>query len=182
MNRLEREDLLMAMAELLSRRSTCRRLGEGCGAVVTLGGMIVGAGYNGAVSGKPHCIDEGCTIVGGRCIMGVHAESNALRQAMPNVASLVNQGASREVLPLKIYCTHEPCPDCFSLIVHYGVTEVIFKKMYYLGDKANLFEYISARADAFGIKYRQYKPSVHVSYSISKLVGDNLRVGGGNLV
>lgn len=68
----------MMQAAMLASRSTCTRLHVG--AVVVKDGRIIASGYNGSVTGTPHCTEVGDLIVDGHCIRAVHAEQNALMQ------------------------------------------------------------------------------------------------------
>ena len=68
------------IAKEVSSRSTCPR--AAVGAVIVRDNQILATGYNGAPMGEPHCIDVGCDIVDGHCQRVVHAETNAVYQAI----------------------------------------------------------------------------------------------------
>ena len=75
--RLSWDDYFYQIAKTVASRATCPR--ATCGAViVTRDNRIQATGYNGAPSGKPHCIDVGCDIINGHCIRSYHAEMNTL--------------------------------------------------------------------------------------------------------
>ena len=111
----------MAQAVLLSLRSTCTRLEVG--ATLVKDRRIIAGGYNGAVSGDNHCIDQGCYVVDGHCIRTIHAEMNALLQCAK--LGISTDGA-------EIYVTHFPCLHCTKAILQAGI-----KKIYYLHDYHN---------------------------------------------
>ena len=74
------------IAKEVASRSTCKR--ASVGAVITRSNRILATGYNGAAPGKPHCLDEGCTMKDGHCTRAVHAEINAINQAKKHVVNL----------------------------------------------------------------------------------------------
>lgn len=105
--RMDRDTFYMKLAHLYAERSTCDR--AKVGAIITVGGRVVSAGYNGSIKGTPHCDDVGHMMVDGHCRRTVHAEVNAL-------------DFMRRVLPYKfqdttMYVTHLPCDDCVSYIL-----------------------------------------------------------------
>jgi dCMP deaminase len=110
------------------------------GAVITAGSPpnIVGTGYNGTGSGKPHCSfeEKGCerglrskedvppggdyNAPGWRC-SAIHAEHNAVLQAVAAVGREALKGAT-------IYITDEPCPQCEALIGAMGITRIVTRE------------------------------------------------------
>ncbi len=119
--RIPWDQYFMAQAVLLSLRSTCTRLEVG--ATLVKDKRIIAGGYNGAVSGDVHCIDEGCYVVDGHCIRTLHAEVNALLQC-------AKLGISAD--QSEIYVTHFPCLNCTKALLQAGV-----KKIHYLHDYRN---------------------------------------------
>src|SRR5512139_1111501 len=103
------DEYFMAIARLVSERSTCLR--RKVGAVVVREKRMLCTGYNGAPHGLAHCDVAGCLrtemrIPAGERIevcRGIHAEQNALVQA-----ATFGVGVSGATL----YCTHEPCITC----------------------------------------------------------------------
>lgn len=86
-NRTDWDEYFMAIARVVSSRSTCRR--RHYGAIIVHNNNIISTGYNGAPSGEAHCIETGCereklNIPHGqqyeKCV-AVHAEQNALIRA-----------------------------------------------------------------------------------------------------
>lgn len=110
-----REDILLDEAANWARRSTCPRLMVG--SVIARDGHPVMPGYNGTVSGLPHCShgggpDDRCD---GRA---VHAEKNAI--AFAARYGIATGGA-------RMFNTHSPCLECAQLIVQAGIIEVWYR-------------------------------------------------------
>jgi dCMP deaminase len=120
MSRISRDEMLMEMAIIASKRSTCTR--KHVGAIIAIDGRPVSVGYAGAPSGLPHCVNHGC-IAGpdGGCIRTQHAEANA-------IAFAARKGISTE--KATIYTTVSPCLACAKLIINAGITEVRFLELY----------------------------------------------------
>lgn len=140
--RISREELYMKLALDFAERSTCLRGQVGC--VLVRDKHVVGAGYNGAPPGMPHCLDVGCggevppippppsqithfsyrkpegTFPNG-CTRAIHAEANAL--AFSARQGVRTDGAS-------LYCTHAACRVCAQLLVSAGIVAVTYKTPY----------------------------------------------------
>lgn len=115
----------LKMAYLISERSTCVR--RNVGAVIVRDKVVLGTGYNGAVSGVSHCTVDNCLRIGKKsgenieqCRAG-HAESNAIANAAKNGVNINNA---------TIYCTTQPCSYCAKLIVNSGIKRVVFSESY----------------------------------------------------
>jgi len=108
------------LAVYVSSRSTCRRLKVGC--VIVKDRNIIATGYNGSMSGLPHCSDANCVPGGSSCTGTVHAEVNAIAQAAKNGGGGVNGST--------VYCTHEPCWNCYKMLVNSGVKSIYFLQSY----------------------------------------------------
>lgn len=102
------------LAAITSLRSSCPR--RNVGAVLVANNKVISTGYNGAPSGLPHCIDEGCLMHEGHCIRTTHAEINALVQARQTGDTL--------------YCTDKPCLMCFKSILNHGVKRIVYLRRY----------------------------------------------------
>ena len=120
----------MLLAKLLSVRSTCNS--RKVGAVIVRNNRVLATGYNGAVHGAPHCIDQGPDFCLRRSIgahdadkynycISSHAEVNAVDQAARFGISL--EGAS-------LYCTLEPCNWCFKQLIQAGIRKIFFEEPY----------------------------------------------------
>jgi dCMP deaminase len=113
------------LAQLWSTMSTCSR--RQVGAVVVQDRKVIGNGFNGVASGKPHCVDGGCPrgslsyseVAAGAdynvypCY-AIHAEHNAILQAGLGDCA----GAT-------LYVTDEPCQQCTNLIEHAKIGRVV---------------------------------------------------------
>lgn len=113
--RISRDTMLMEIAKVVAKRSTCQRLSVG--AVVAREGRVVSTGYNGAPSGLPHCSCD----TSQPCEGTVHAEMGAITFA------------AREGLRVggcTLYCTHAPCIDCAKAIINSGIRRVIYETPY----------------------------------------------------
>jgi dCMP deaminase len=130
MNRPSWHEYFMLLAKLLSVRSTCNS--RKVGAVVVRHNRVLATGYNGAVHGAPHCIDQGPEFCLRRRIgahdadkynycISSHAEVNAVDQAARFGISL--EGAS-------LYCTLEPCNWCFKQLIQAGIVEIYYEEPY----------------------------------------------------
>jgi dCMP deaminase len=123
--RPSRDDMLMEMAVVVSKRSTCNRLAVG--AVVSRGGRVLSTGYNGPASGLPHCQhdkDEPCE-------MAIHAEVNALAWAARfGVATLYAD----------LHITHMPCLKCAQFIINAGISRVVYAIPYRLRSGVELLD------------------------------------------
>ena len=110
-------EYFLAMAKIVSTRSTCTSRPVGC--VITVDNKILVTGYNGAASGEPHCTDQN---VGGRLFCqrrankvpdtlklhycpSVHAERNALDLA-------ARLGLAAQLRGSTLYSTLSPCVRC----------------------------------------------------------------------
>jgi dCMP deaminase len=120
----------MMLAKLVSARSTCNS--RKIGAIIVRSNRILATGYNGAVHGAPHCIDQGPEFCLRRSIgahdadkynycISSHAEVNAIDQAARFGISL--DGAI-------LYCTLEPCNWCFKQLIQAGIKEIYYEESY----------------------------------------------------
>lgn len=116
--RITRDTLLMGVAKLVSKRSTCTRLQVGC--VIAMAGRIISTGYVGAPSGVPHCDHTNCGP-DNPCQRTVHAEAGAISYAARSGIKL--EGAT-------LYCTHQPCLKCSQLIINSGIARVVYDTPY----------------------------------------------------
>ena len=139
-DRLERDDLFMAVARLYAARATCAR--GRVGAVAVRDGRIVASGYNGAPSGQPHCIDTGCILDQEHCVRSIHAESNLIAWAART---------GTELDDTYVFSTTQPCLACSRLLVNAGVVGVTFEHGY---NGLNM-ELI----DELGLETRLYEPA-----------------------
>lgn len=121
--RPSRNDINIAIAQIIASRSTCRR--ASVGAVIVLKKRIISTGYNGSLHPLKctHCdLHQGCTDA-------VHAEANAIAFAAREGISL--EGAT-------LYCTHSPCLGCAKLIIQSGIKMVVYLEEYRIKDGIEL--------------------------------------------
>ena len=131
MDRKDKNNYLLDIAEKVTERSTCMR--RKYGAVIVKNDEIIATGYNGAPRGEENCIDcgfcarEAMNVPKGEryelCV-SVHAEANAIISA-----------TRRDMIGATIYiCGKEadgsyanpaPCIMCRRLIVNAGITRCI---------------------------------------------------------
>lgn len=129
MNRPSWDETFMAIAQVLSRRSTCLRRRVGA-ILVDRHYRILGGGYNGAPAGFEHCEKLGCLreqldIPSGErheICRAVHAEINAILWArMPT-----------EPDNCTLYVTDSPCSFCARIIAAspVGISRVVYQGDY----------------------------------------------------
>lgn len=107
----------MSIAHEISQLSTCDR--KNVGAAILKHDRIVSMGFNGSISGTPHCDEEGHIIFEGHCQRTLHAEQNAILHA-----------DRRDLKESTIYVTCFPCIDCFTSIAQVGIDRVIYDEPY----------------------------------------------------
>jgi dCMP deaminase len=113
------DEYFMRIAHDVSSRSTCQR--KHVGAVIVRDRNILSTGYNGSISGMPHCDDVGHMMENDHCVATIHAEANAIIQAAKHGVN-IDQSA--------IYTTASPCWSCFKLIANAGLKRVCFGEFY----------------------------------------------------
>ncbi len=124
--RQNKETYFIAMANMVSTRSTCLRHQHG--AVLVRDGNVIGTGYNGAP-----CKTDSCDELG-QCerermgiepgthyelCAGLHAEQNAIIQAAKH---------GHAVSGSTIYVTGPPCLLCTRMIINAGIVDVIYQE------------------------------------------------------
>ena len=110
------DEYFLGIAHAVAARGECSR--SQVGAVIVRDKRIVSTGYNGVEAGQPSCLDgicprqrfnvpSGSPFVGAGACIAVHAEDNAIRDAL------------NRLLPIKgatIYVSKEPCEMCALLL------------------------------------------------------------------
>lgn len=115
--RINRDQMLMMIAHVASKRGTCNRLSVG--AVLAFESRPVSLGYNGAPLGAPHC-DSSCNQ-DNPCTNTVHAEINAI--AWARTFGIDTRGGT-------LYITDSPCRNCAHKIVEAGIIKVVYDRPY----------------------------------------------------
>ena len=127
MGRPSWDDYFMEIADTVAKRSTCLR--RQVGAIIVREKRILATGYNGTLTGLPHCEQVGCVrekknVPSGKMqelCRGLHGEQNALLFAAASGVDIKNA---------TIYCTHQPCILCAKMIIQAGITRAVFKGEY----------------------------------------------------
>ena len=135
MNRINKENYYLDIAQTVLERGTCLR--RNFGAIIVKNDQIISSGYTGAPRGRQNCIDIGrCTrevlqIPRGEryeLCRSVHAEANAIIHAARNgmlgatlylVGKEVNTGEY-----VKNTCS---CSMCKRLIINAGISYVVVR-------------------------------------------------------
>lgn len=120
------DDYFMKIAEMIATRSTCDRANVGA-VIVNKDNRIVSTGYNGSISGNPHCDEVGHVIRDGHCIATIHAEMNALLYC-------AKEGIA--VKDCAIYVTHFPCLNCTKALIQAGIRKIYYNDDYRVDDYA----------------------------------------------
>lgn len=136
MNRRDKHNYYLDMADVARERGTCLR--RNYGAVIVKNDVIVSTGYVGAPRGRANCIDLGVCI---RQKMGiprgeryefcrsVHAEANAIihasrEQMLGATLYLVGrEAATGELIPDANSCTM-----CKRMIINAGIEQVVIRR------------------------------------------------------
>lgn len=126
MSRITREQMLIEMAYIASKRGTCGRLAVG--AVLARDSRPISLGYVGAPPGEPHCEEAKCDL-SKACTRTRHAEHNVLRFALEHKIRTV--GAD-------LFVTDSPCLSCAEEIIDAGIARVFFDREYRLTDGLEL--------------------------------------------
>jgi len=113
------DEYFMNIAKQVATRSTCDR--KFCGAVIVRDRVILSTGYNGSISGAPHCDEVGHMMENGHCMRTIHAEMNAVAQAAKNGVNI--HGST-------IYITASPCWTCFKLLCNAGIKRICYSEFY----------------------------------------------------
>ena len=119
-------EYFMDLALNVATRSTCDRAFVGC-VLVNSDNRIVSTGYNGAISGNPHCDEVGHTLRDGHCIATIHAEMNALLYC------------AKEGIAVKgciWYVTHFPCLNCTKSLIQAGISKIYYHEAYRVDEYA----------------------------------------------
>lgn len=116
------------LAKTVALRGTCQKRQVGA-VVFDQDRQVISTGYNGPVSGQPHCIDVPCKAIGMKApeshlaCRAVHAEANALLRA--------GRRAKGGILAI----TTTPCLECAKMIVNSGISVIIVAEVNRLYDK-----------------------------------------------
>ena len=133
MNRIDKENYYLDIAETVAERSTCLR--RCYGAIIVKNDEIISTGYNGAPRGRKNCADlEYCTrealnIPSGQryeLCRSVHAEANCIISAArkdtlgATIYMACRNPKTGELIPDSTSCTM-----CRRQIINAGITKVV---------------------------------------------------------
>lgn len=136
MDRIDKINYYLDIAETISERGTCLR--KNYGAIIVKNDEIISTGYTGAPRGRANCIDLGyCTKKkmfpnvrhgGYDACRSVHAEQNAMlsssRKDMIN-SDLYLVGIRKDILKYEEGAS--PCQMCRKLIINAGIKRVFVR-------------------------------------------------------
>jgi dCMP deaminase len=112
-------EYFIGLAFKVAERGTCDRAHVGC--VLTKDNRILATGYNGALSGQPHCDEIGHTMLNNHCVKTNHAEIACIAHAARYGIS-IDQAIC--------YCTHLPCLNCLKALIACGVKKIYYSNEY----------------------------------------------------
>jgi dCMP deaminase len=119
MSRADWNTYFMKIAVQVATRATCDR--KHVGALIVKDKHILATGYNGSISGMPHCDEVGHMMENEHCVATIHAEANAILQAARHGTAI--DGSD-------IYITASPCWNCFKLIANAGIKRIFYGEFY----------------------------------------------------
>ncbi|MGI6497424.1 MAG: deoxycytidylate deaminase [Oscillospiraceae bacterium] len=136
MNRIDKQNYYLDIAETVLERSTCLR--RHYGAIIVKHDEIISTGYNGAPRGRANCVDLGHCIreelqvpSGERYELcrSVHAEANAIisaarRDMVGSTLYLVGRDAQTGGL----LCDATACSMCRRQIINAGIQSVVIRR------------------------------------------------------
>ncbi len=113
----------LSLAEYMASMSKCDRANVGAVIIDTYRLKVLGSGFNSPPEGHPTCEEAGHLMFENSCKRTIHAEINALFDAL----SFNHPARIKESI---LYVTHEPCPDCLKLLGRAGIKEIVYEKDY----------------------------------------------------
>lgn len=137
MGRPSFEHIYAHFAEIIAKRSTCRRMHVGTVITTTDFRKVLAIGYNGNATGLPNSCDRDEP---GNCGC-LHSEENAV----------INCDSPRSVEKI-VFVTHLPCVACAKRLINLGnVKKVLYINEYRLKDSIRILEQV-------GIEVKQIIP------------------------
>lgn len=135
MNRTDKENYYLDIAETVLERGTCLR--RNFGAIIVQNDEIVSTGYSGAPRGRKNCIDTGVCVRESLGIprgeryelcRSVHAEANAIISASrSDMIGSTLYLVGRDMKTGKYVQNASPCSMCKRLIINAGIGKVIVR-------------------------------------------------------
>ena len=153
---------------MYSTRGTCDRLRTAT--ILVKDKRIVGAGYNGSVSGADHCDDCGHLMVHNHCIRTIHGEQNAIYNALSDL-----RGGTAYVIAT-------PCLNCVKALIQKGITRIVYVGKYNNAKgKKHVDKYVKDLCEASGILLEEFVQRVENIEKILERASQRLRGQGGIL-
>ena len=135
MERIDKENYYLDIAETVLERSTCMR--RCYGAIIVKNDEIVSTGYNGAPRGRKNCMDLGCcareamNVPAGQryeLCRSVHAEMNAIiSAARRDTLGATLYLAGREAKDGGLLHDATSCSMCRRVIINAGIDRVVIR-------------------------------------------------------
>lgn len=135
MNRTDKENYYLDIAETVLERGTCLR--RNFGAIIVQNDEIVSTGYSGAPRGRKNCIDTGVCVRESLGIprgeryelcRSVHAEANAIISASrSDMIGSTLYLVGRDMKTGEYVQNASPCSMCKRLIINAGIGKVIVR-------------------------------------------------------
>ena len=135
MQRIDKENYYLDIAETVAERSTCLR--RCYGAIIVQHDEIISTGYNGAPRGRKNCADLGwCTRQELRIPSGeryelcrsVHAEANAIiSAARSETLGAALYMACKDPATGELISGSTSCSMCRRLIINAGISRIVIR-------------------------------------------------------
>ena len=136
MERKDKDNYYLDIAETVLIRSTCRR--RRYGSIIVLNDEIIATGYNGAPRGRKNCLDRGVcmrdelNIPSGEryeLCRSVHAEANAIiSAARRDMIGATLYLSGRDAKTGELLSDTLPCSMCKRLIINSGIVKTVCRK------------------------------------------------------
>jgi len=133
MERKDKENYYLDIAESVLQRSTCRR--RKYGATIVRNDEIISTGYNGAPRGRQNCLDRGVCM---RDDLGIPSgERYELCRSVHAEANAIISAARRDMIGSTLYLSGRdaktgmllpdtiPCSMCRRLIINAGIEKTV---------------------------------------------------------
>ena len=116
MNKISKDDWLMEVAEVISKRSTCNRKKVWC--VISKDWLIVSTWFNWVARWESECTETWCCEESSDGCNTIHAEINAIINAARLWVS---------IHLAHIYCTLRPCSPCIRALINAWIEKIFYK-------------------------------------------------------
>ena len=150
MNRTDKENYYLDIAETVLERGTCLR--RNFGAIIVQNDEIVSSGYTGAPRGRRNCIDTGVCV---RETLGVpRGERYELCRSVHAEANAIISASRRDMIGSTLYLVGRdaktgeyvenasPCSMCKRMIINAGITRVVVRNTKTESSVINVDEWI----------------------------------------